>query len=366
LRAVPPGRWNLLVALASIFLLSIFLSSTAPAQESQPSQKSTYNVKAKTLGGTQYWTDLRVVGRWRVQHNSYFGHFRLLDPENTRHVWGKKSACMELLDEKIKSGRAKPYSGKVVILLHGLMRSYNSMQPMAEHLEKQGFQSVLFRYASSRKNVASHANYLNHVIQGLGDDVTEINFVGHSLGNIVVRQYVGDCKRNEKQKVDPRIKRMVMLGPPNQGSRMARLLRGSIAFKLVAGASGLQLSQGWKELESKLGTPPFEFGIIAGGQSGQGWTFNNYLLPGKDDFTVSVEETKLVGARDFHVDALVHSNMMKQQSVLEKTSRFLNSGHFISDSKRNPIKSLKSLKSEAAIQPTRPTQSTAEATVERK
>ncbi len=318
--------------------------------------------KSGTLGGTQFWTDKRVIGGWRIQQNSYFGQFRLLDESNNRHTWGSEKACGELLDEKVKSGEAKPLSGKVVILLHGLMRSYNSMQPMAEHLEQQGYQCVLFRYASSRKNVASHAEFLHHVIGGLGEGVTEINFVGHSLGNIVVRHYVDDCQRKAAREVDPRIKRMVMLGPPNQGSRMARLLRGSVTFKLVAGASGLQLSRGWKELESKLATPPFEFGIIAGGQSGEGWTFNNYLLPGKDDFTVSVAETKLVGARDFHVEDLIHSTMMKQQSVFNKTTRFFKNGYFVSEFKRSPIKTLKS--EPPTSEP--PTQATTEGIVEQK
>ena len=153
------------------------------------------------------------------------------------------------------------------------------------------------------------------VIDNLGSDVTEINFVGHSLGNIVVRRYLGD-QANSRQQVDPRIERMVMLGPPNQGSRMARLLRSSLSFKVLAGVSGGELSNAWEQLEPTLATPEFEFAIIAGGQVGQS-KLNNILLTGKDDFTVSVEETKLLGASDFQIRPLIHTTMMKDKEVFQ-------------------------------------------------
>jgi len=298
-------------------------------------REENYNLQLATLGGTQFWTDLRVVGQWRVQRNSYFGHCRLLDHENERQAWGSEQECSKVLDQKIADGIVHPYKGKVVILLHGLVRTWKSMEPMAVHLRKQGYQCVLFRYASSRNDVGTHSLCLRRVIEGLGPEVTEINFVAHSLGNIVIRHYVGDCQRDPVRVVNPAIHRMVMIGPPNQGSRMARLLSNTLAFKVVAGAAGLQLSGDWKSLESKLATPEFEFGIIAGGL-GDG-TPNNILLPGKDDFTVAVDETRLVGARDFYVDQLFHSTMMAQPSVLERTTRFLKHGYFISKDDRRPL-----------------------------
>lgn len=305
--------------------------------ESPTESRSNYNWKVATLGGTQYWTDVHVYGDWRIQHNSYWGHHRLIDDKNVRQAWGTKKACQTELDARIKNGKVKAYSGKVVIVLHGLCRSWKSMNPMAEHLKSSGYQVINFRYASSREEVAVHASRLRSVINGLPSGVTEINFVAHSLGNIVIRHYVADCNQSKSMDVDPRINRMVMLGPPNQGSRMARLLKNSVAFKLVTGASGAQLSTGFKELEKDLATPAFQFGIVAGNRGDEDSPWGNILLPGPDDFTVSTQETMLAGATDFLVRPLLHTTMMNQEEVLESTTRFLESGHFVSADKVNPI-----------------------------
>ena len=225
------------------------------------------------------------------------------------------------------------------------------MKPMAEHLETEGYQAIPFRYASSRKGVADHAQYLSQVIAALPSDVTEINFAGHSLGNIVVRHYVADCNKSKTLKLDPRINRMVMLGPPNQGSRMARLLKNSFAFKMIAGASGAELSIGWEQLSKNLATPEFEFGIIAGGYGDKDSPMSNILLPGPDDFTVSEKETLLVGADDFLVKPLLHSTMMRQAEVLESTTRFLQEGFFVAKDKVRPIDSLTLPESKTTTEP---------------
>ena len=85
-------------------------------------------------------------------------------------------------------------------------------------------------------------------------------------------------------------------------------------------------------MSPQLATPTAEFGIIAGGQQNE--SYSNFLLEGKDDFTVSVEETKLAGASDFMVHPLVHGTMMNQPIVLEATTRFFTKGFFTSAEKR--------------------------------
>jgi hypothetical protein len=157
------------------------------------------------------------------------------------------------------------------------------------------------------------------------------------LGNIVVRRYLYDhTDPKTGQQGDPRIKRMVMMGPPNQGSRMARVLKSSLAFRTLTGVSGVELSTAWNKLEPTLAIPGFEFGIIAGGQEDEK-KFSNMILKGKDDFTVSVEEAKLVGAHDFFVRPLFHSTMMHQPEVLKAALNFFQNGYFVSEAKRKPL-----------------------------
>lgn len=316
--------------------MSVLGSQVAVAQTPSPAPRSKLNWQTKTLGGKQFWTDVRIDGGWRVQQNSETGHFRLIDADNIRQAWGSRAACELELDQKVAAEIVTPYSGKMVILLHGLGRSYDCMNPLAAALRQQGYQTISFGYASTRADIHSHAAALKSVIAHLGDDVTEINFVGHSLGNIVVRRYVGGEQQPTPQMPDPRIASMVMLGPPNHGSKMARNVENSLAFKMVAGTSGQQLAGGWDKFSSSLGTPKFRFGIIAGGQKSDS-DINNILVPGKDDFTVGVEEAKLAGATDFLVAPLFHSSMMMDSNVIAWTSRFLKHGYFVSAEERQPV-----------------------------
>ena len=129
---------------------------------------------------------------------------------------------------------------------------------------------------------------------------------------------------------------MVMIGPPNQGSQLAKLVGRTIPFRIATGQSGSQLAGEWEEFQSRLATPNFEFGIIAGGQDSK-MRLANFLLDGKDDLIVRVSETKLPGAHDFVVRPLLHSTMMKNPQTLEMTLRFLQHGHFVSEENRTPL-----------------------------
>lgn len=296
-----------------------------------------FHVDAPTLGGQQYWTDYVHQGGWRIQANSEFGYYRLIDAQNIRRARGSFANCLAALKQRPGAGSVQPETGRIVILLHGLIRTSHSMDSLGEFLGKRNYQVINFRYASSRKVLKDHAKALHSVISHLGPGVTEINFVGHSMGNLVVRRYLHDRNaQGSSNQADPRIRRMVMIGPPNQGSRMARLLNRSLLFHTIAGKSGAELSAQWERVEKELATPSFEFGIIAGGQTNDR-QLNNLLLSGPDDFTVSVEETKLAGAKDFLVRPLLHSNMMRQSEVMLATHRFLEHGYFVSESARQEI-----------------------------
>ena len=76
-----------------------------------------------------------------------------------------------------------------------------------------------------------------------------------------------------------------------------------------------------------LPVPRCEFGVIAGGL-GNG-TGLNPLIPGDDDMTVSVEETKLPGMKDFIQIRGQHSLLLLQQEVADNVISFLKDGVFL-------------------------------------
>ena len=328
--------WPVLVASLIVVASSVTHGQPGAAPMTEK-PKGFPNLAVQTGGGMQFWTDLRNVSGWKIQQNSETGHCRLIDSTQVRQAWGNFAHCEQALQQRIQTGQVVQPAGKVVILLHGLVRTRNSMQVMERHLQGQGFTTVNFGYASSRKQVNEHAVALKSVIDGLGDQVTDVYLVAHSLGNIVIRKYLHDTTNPQTNRNgDPRIRRIVMLGPPNQGSKAARLFKNSYLFQTIAGESGDQLASGWAKLSKQLATPTAEFGIIAGGQQNE--NYSNFLLEGKDDYTVSVEETKLVGASDFLMHPLLHGTMMNQPIVLEATNRFFNEGCFVAAEKRIPLR----------------------------
>lgn len=306
--------------------------------EEMDTEPSTGNLNAvtPTLGGKQFWADELFFHDWHIQRNVFTDHYRLLDGHHLRYAWGTFDECRNKLDE-IKRDRALvPMHGPAVIVLHGLFRSSTSMSSITRYLREEGGYTVFnVAYPTTRGTVADHARSLARIIDNL-HGIDELNFVGHSLGNLVVRHYLADHTHPETgQRPDPRIKRIVMLGPPNQGAQIAEALGRVGLFHTVAGASGSQLASEWERLEQNLATPECEFGILAGGGSrGRGF---NPLLSGNNDFVVSVNTTRLAGATDFAILPVVHSLMMNDRTVQEYTLRFLKHGYFVSAEARQPI-----------------------------
>lgn len=292
------------------------------------------NFPTGTLGGMQFWSDELVFHRWRIQLHALTGHYRLLDEDDYRHAWGTFAQCRAKLEAIRREKELPPMKGVAVLTLHGLIRSRDSMQGIGEFLEQEGDMTwINVSYASTRRSIDDHAASLAKVIDNL-EGIDEINFVCHSLGNLVVRRYLGEAAQpRPKWKVDSRIKRFVMLGPPNNGAHMAEVFKDNKLFGILMGPSGKQIAS-WSDVEKRLGTGSCEFAIIAGSLTG---SFTNPLVNGDDDLIVGVEETKLVGACDFLGVPLKHGSLMEDPYVQKKTLNFLKHGYFIAEDLRHPI-----------------------------
>ncbi len=297
------------------------------------------NLQLKTLGGKQLWSDVFWLNDWRIQYNAVSQHYRLLDAKNKRRAWGTYDECFNEFAAVRKQTEFKAPKTTVVVLLHGLGRSNNAMHKLATYLKsppidgKVEWDVASLTYASGRLSIDDHASNLARILESLSTEgVKEIHVVAHSLGNLVIRRYIGIQNSTEQSRV-PELKRIVMLAPPNQGSRMAIVLKKNLLFRAIAGKSGQQIAE-LEELEAKFPTPQCEFAIIAGGR---GKTGRNPILAGDDDLIVSVEETKLAGARDFMIVPSLHTFIMNEPTTQAATLSFLQHGYLKSAKDRTPL-----------------------------
>jgi triacylglycerol lipase len=206
-----------------------------------------------------------------------------------------------------------------VILLHGLARRSASMRKMENALAREGYSVVNHSYASRKNRIQDLAAAelpiaLNKCLRS-----GRIHFVTHSLGGILLRQYL---RTNGIE----RLGRTVMLGPPNQGSQVVDTLRDFPGYQWINGPAGMQLGTDPESVPLLLGRAEFELGIIAGTKSIN--LILSTMLPSPDDGKVSVENTKLEGMKDHIAIPVSHPFLMKDALAIQQTIYFLGNGRF--------------------------------------
>jgi pimeloyl-ACP methyl ester carboxylesterase len=210
-----------------------------------------------------------------------------------------------------------------VVLLHGLARSPLSLVRLGFALRAAGYTVRNLDYASRSADIATLATTtLGPVFAEAPPDGTRIHVVTHSLGGILVRQYLHD------HGVPPGLGRVVMLAPPNEGSEIVDRLRDWKLFQLINGPAGLELGTSPAEAPRALGPLPdgVEAGVIAGDR-----TLNplfSALLPGPNDGKVTVAATHVVGETDHLTLPATHTWIMWRSDALAQVEAFLRDGRF--------------------------------------
>ncbi len=201
-----------------------------------------------------------------------------------------------------------------VVLVHGLWMSGAEMFLLRKRLRRCGYRVFQFRYHTVKCDIAENARRLQSFLAKVPG--SQVHFVAHSLGGLVVRQLFHDFPKQ-------RPGRIVTLGTPHKGSGTARHLARSRRWRHFLGASYSPLAghvptwQGERELGSIAGTTSI----------GIAWFLKD--LPKPNDGTVAACETRLPHMSDYLEFSVTHSGLLFSKRVAQQICVFLKTGHFL-------------------------------------
>jgi pimeloyl-ACP methyl ester carboxylesterase len=217
--------------------------------------------------------------------------------------------------------------GEAVVCVHGLWLSGMAMRYWQHQCARAGYAAHAFSYPSVRGSLAQNREALARFAQGLAEPV--VHFAGHSLGAITIMSMLAsrDWRLDGKK-----VGRIVLAGPPYQGSHAGRALLGGRNRRAVLGAVGGALA-GRALKEWLAAAPPavpagIEVGVIAGDASLGLGRLVAPDLKRPHDGTVSVEETRIAGSREHLVLPVGHTAMLMSPQVTRRLLRFIETGSF--------------------------------------
>ena len=215
----------------------------------------------------------------------------------------------------------KDSDNELVILLHGIAKSSKHMKKLELYLEKQNFKVININYPSTEHPLNKLAVIIHNKIKPHINLAQKVNFVGYSLGGVMVRILL--AKYNYEN-----LGRVVQLAPPNRGSKVADHLQNNWLFKKIYGPAGQQLITNQAKIKHLFKEINYEVGIIAGNKSIDPIS-SLFFIKGKDDGKVSIKNTKLDKMTDHIVVPASHIFFPAKKIVHKQTVFFLKNGYFM-------------------------------------
>jgi len=227
---------------------------------------------------------------------------------------GKHS--IELRDPPYKRNAAGLERGTVV-LVHGILVRGSHMRYLALKLEQQGYRVLSPNLPTTFRSVQECSKYLAKMLEEHTKDGEVLHFVGHSMGGLVIRDYLS--RHNVKG-----LGRVVLIGTPNGGSHYANLLMGFPFFQQIFGNLP-DLANPGPDIGLPRNVPAPEVGIIIGTRPD---AVIKFLLPGEHDGVVTAESVRSIAASDELLIPSPHWRLHWRAETVGAIVSFLETGKF--------------------------------------
>ncbi|WP_404309950.1 esterase/lipase family protein [Neorhodopirellula lusitana] len=214
--------------------------------------------------------------------------------------------CVKLIESR-SSNAVTPHSSDVVITVHGFLAGNRSMRLLGDSALDLGHQVIHWSYPSLRGSIISHGARLSRLLSDLAPrpQVRKIHLITHSMGGIIARTAILQS-RLESRWAD-KCGQIVMLAPPNSGSRLTRLPLGPLTARFP------QIQELSESPDSYVRGLPSLRRMKAG------------IIAAARDLVVSPESTHLEGQHDHAVVATTHQRLTRHPEALRMTANFLHS-----------------------------------------
>jgi len=204
---------------------------------------------------------------------------------------------------------------EAVILVHGLWVHGVVMALLRRRIARCGYRTYSYSYPSMRLTLTENAERLAQYCLRVA--AARVNFVGHSLGGLVVLRMLETAR-------EFKVGRIVLAGTPCCGSFAARRLTRLPGGQAMLGRSLPE----WLGRERPQPPAHHEIGVIAGNV---GIGLGRLAAPDMtqpNDGVVSVAETRLPEMRDHIVLSVNHTGMLFSRAVARQICEFTRHGVF--------------------------------------
>lgn len=240
-------------------------------------------------------------------------------------VFAETSIVRNLPSDQFEGLKEMSQQKESVVCVHAFLRSYKSLKPIANTLEKENYDVFIWNYETRKFTLEEHANHLNKLLRKIAETKpgVPINFVTHSVGGVIVRVALSkeDCPIEAKQG------KAVLMAPPNAGSALARRYNSFFLVRFVFGNKlGRQLLTYTPEKMLNIAKipPSVDVLVLSGRKNSKLYLFK---LDEENDGKVCTQETRLDTPHKIYTVNANHTYIITDRKAFFIVKEFLKYGN---------------------------------------